>query len=135
MATIPLSGLTTPFLPNSGIAAFDTNSVPEQVADFPATEAASTVLTSSDLVDFSPPSATATAPNVVRVLAVTQTDTQLQVTLDRPVIIDPGTETHLASRHWFFGSPTTSNTFVGGTLTHAIGRLLNRLSKMNRGIH
>jgi hypothetical protein len=135
MATITLSGFTTPFVPNSGIPAFDTDNVPEQAFDLTAPAAAEDILTSADPADWSRPSAIQTAPDVVRILAVTQTDTELQVQVDCPVLIDPGTETHLPGRHWFFGSPSVANTAQTGTISRVISRLLNRLSKTNRGVN
>lgn len=135
MATIPLAGFTTPFLPNSGFAIWDTDSVPEQPCDKTVSEAAEGLLISADVVDLTVGSAYQASPPVVRVLTEIQTDGELRTTLDCPVIIDDAVETHLTKRHWLFGSLSAINTSNTGTIIRAVSRLLNRISKINRGVN
>ncbi len=121
MADITLVGYTLPWTP---VATGNTNFT-SFTADAP-----------EETISLETPSMEAQVPMPIRALTVVQTDTQLQVTIDAPVFLDPATETHLTKRHWLFGSPpTVSNTTTRGTLTMVITRLLNRLSRLGRGVN
>lgn len=130
MATIPLAGFTTPFVPHSGFSFWDTDHVPEQFGDVTVPDVGGTELTGFGIVDISPPSEYHLSPLPVRLSTIKQTDTQLQVALDAPVLLDPATEAHLANENWLFGSPPqVVNHAANGTILQYIRRLLNRLSK------
>ena len=123
MATISgvigLSNLPTDFSPHMyGFDYYQTNPVPEFYG-------AMTMGSQSRV-----------APSPVRVLTTVQTDGALTITIDSPVLLDPDTETHLPGHKWAVANPVTvSNTVTQGAITAAISRLMNRFSKIFRGVN
>jgi hypothetical protein len=129
MAVITLAGFTTPFLPNSGIAEFDTDIIPEQTPDQTTPEFTGTVFDVGHISDRTQSSLADASPMPIKVLSVTQTDTQLQITTDAPILLEFVAETHLPKQNWKFEPPTVINNGETGTVSQIIRRLLNRLPK------